>query len=1151
MGVFTEKNPNATENYVDDAITSVSGVLQSNINDMPDTFLELKDTPSSYSDSKYLQSTLSGTFWANVLGIPGPKGDDGGEWMSGAGPPPTTTGILNNFYLDTDTGDIYRKTSTTISGVQYSVMVERESDYTYTFADAVRLVKSGQELIIDNEDEASYSTGFWFTFSTGNAWDGTCKYSTTSYGAKTYWNITIPEDGEYDVYAWWPIYANSARTAPFTITHISGTNVVRKDQHLGTPQWNYLATHSFDGEPVWVWQMNIKGEDGVTTFSGLSDTPNVYEDGKFLQSTALGTVWATISGVDGNFVTLDTDQTISGTKTFDGYHDLEFISENSYRSRLKFIKTDDTLLAEMYYINWGIVGSKGTYIKDYSGEFHIDSNAGAGEIFLNGDVTFPTGQVLGFGKNGSFGPLFKIFYQSSNKSVHFDPAIAGFIGSEPDIIIFNETGLDTDIRMEGDTDSNLFYLDAGNDTVTIGGNLSTGKFNVNGTTFLNDKLIFKQIDGNEYINSETDGYLDLNATDGINLKSYTTVSGDLVPATDLMYNLGLPSARWKTLYVGNLGGSTTVSGDFLPALDDTYDLGSAAYHWKYLHVEIIYGNPNDNLQLITSNNRQIRLDSDRDIINMLGDHSGVNFWQIESDIDGVQVRIYSDGQSIFGAENPYESEQFRFMGDMRLEGDLTVSGTLINMDDTAVSINNREWFQIRNSNGDKRFEIGTINNGNPEIRLTDAGATNTRIGFPASDPTYFAFINDYSEFWLGISGDQTLYFNYYSGDAEYHGTTINRQKVDYFVGTGINGFTINGDLNITGDVDLGGDTFFNDNTISGTGDIYAGNLYGNGSNITGLTLDDAYSNDSVERTVLVDNGSVSWDLTGANNFIVDMQGTGYFEIQDASAPIFRIDSNGFISSISLYVYSPALRYIQMDHDDTNGFILTSFGGLQLNPAGANVEVLKNLTVSGTSTFADTIDANSNEIINIDYVSFDDLSADPSTPTDGDVWYRDDNNFKAETNSLTHEIQLVQIIQCYSTVVQDLNQATPQAVQWNNEDFKDSFFIHSNVTNNSRITVNSDCLCEVSYNISLDNASISRNTVRVRIRVNGATYISRGTTTSYSRNTTDDKQSNQVNLFWSFNSGDYFEILGDQQGTAGVGNTIANESHVYVKLLRYT
>lgn len=814
MGIFIEIDPNATETYVDNAITSVSGVLQDGIDSMPDTFLELEDTPNSYENAQYLQSTTSGTFWSFISGIPGPKGDDGGEWMSGPGLPATTTGTIGNFYLDTDTGDVYKKVSVTVSGIQYNVMVEREADYSYTFADAIRLVKTGQELIVDNEDEESYSTGSWFNFSNGNAWDGTCKYATTSYGAKTYWNIIVPENGEYDIYAWWPIYANSARNAPFTITHMTGTNTVRKDQHVGSPQWNYLATHSFDGEPVWEWQMNIHGVDRPTTFSGLTDTPNIYEVGKFLKATASGIMWTALSDHLENYVTTNTDQTISGTKTFDEGKDIRLVSEIGYRSQVNFIRTNESLAGEIYYDPSSTPGVTGLYVSTAVGDIHLNANSGSGKVYINGDV--------------------------------------------------------------------------------------------------------------------------------------------------------------------------------LPVLDDIFDLGSSTYNWKYLHVETIRGNPNDNLYISTSNNRQIRLYSDRDIINMLGDHSGATFWHIENDVDGVQVRIYSDGVSVFGAENPYGSEQFRFIGDMRIEGDLT---------------------------------------------------------------------------------------------------------------------------------------------LAGTGNLYAENLYGDGSNITGFTLDDAYNNDSGERTIVVDSGSVSWDLIGSNAFIVDVQGTGYFEVQNVSVPVFRIDASGFTSMVAFRVYSPLLQYIEMDHNNTYGYITTSVGDIKLNP-GNNVDILSNVLVSGTLTL-------------------DKLSSDPVTLVEGEIWYRNNNNFKVETNNLTHEIQLVQIIQCYNTTVQNLNQTTPQAIQWNNEDFKDALFTHSNVTNNSRIQINYDGVYEINYNVSMDNTTNSRATVRTRARINGTTYINIGTAMSYSRNTTDDKQSNTSGPFvLQLTNGDYIEIMGDRQGSSGTVNTISNESHIYIKLLRY-
>ena len=49
-----------------------------------------------------------------------------------------------------------------------------------------------------------------------------------------------------------------------------------------------------------------------------------------------------------------------------------------------------------------------------------------------------------------------------------------------DEITFNEAGADLDIRMEGDADQNLFFLNAGTDKVGIGLNSPSSKLQVDG-----------------------------------------------------------------------------------------------------------------------------------------------------------------------------------------------------------------------------------------------------------------------------------------------------------------------------------------------------------------------------------------------------------------------------------------------------------------------------------------------------------------------------------------------------------------------------------------------------------------------------------------------------------------------------------------------
>jgi hypothetical protein len=51
--------------------------------------------------------------------------------------------------------------------------------------------------------------------------------------------------------------------------------------------------------------------------------------------------------------------------------------------------------------------------------------------------------------------------------------------------VFNDAGADVDQRMEGDTDANLFYLDASTDRIGIGTDTPTAKLQVNGSFAIN------------------------------------------------------------------------------------------------------------------------------------------------------------------------------------------------------------------------------------------------------------------------------------------------------------------------------------------------------------------------------------------------------------------------------------------------------------------------------------------------------------------------------------------------------------------------------------------------------------------------------------------------------------------------------------------
>lgn len=65
---ITESEFTTYSGVVQTQITTLSGVMQTQISSEPDTFIELSDTPSSYSNGLFAKSTDSGVVWATVSG---------------------------------------------------------------------------------------------------------------------------------------------------------------------------------------------------------------------------------------------------------------------------------------------------------------------------------------------------------------------------------------------------------------------------------------------------------------------------------------------------------------------------------------------------------------------------------------------------------------------------------------------------------------------------------------------------------------------------------------------------------------------------------------------------------------------------------------------------------------------------------------------------------------------------------------------------------------------------------------------------------------------------------------------------------------------------------------------------------------------------
>ena len=143
-----------------------------------------------------------------------------------------------------------------------------------------------------------------------------------------------------------------------------------------------------------------------------------------------------------------------------------------------------------------------------------------------------------------------------------------------------------------------------------------------------------------------------------------------------------------------------------------------------------------------------------------------------------------------------------------------------------------------------------------------------------------------------------------------------------------------------------------------------------------------------------------------------------------------------------------------------------------------------------------------------------------------------------------------VIQCWSTSGASVNVIIPEAVRWDREDFKDPDFSHSTIFNTSRIYVDENGWFEVNYSIAANSPTGTRFSLKTSIRVNGATILDRGISYSYSRNTTNDKQSNSPGtVMIQLNSGDYIEIMYEREGDNTTARLIPTESHLMLKFVR--
>ncbi|MBD3328235.1 hypothetical protein GF340_02930 [Candidatus Peregrinibacteria bacterium] len=117
---------------------------------------------------------------------------------------------------------------------------------------------------------------------------------------------------------------------------------------------------------------------------------------------------------------------------------------------------------------------------------------------------------------------------------------------------------------------------------------------------------------------------------------------------------------------------------------------------------------------------------------------------------------------------------------------------------------------------------------------------------------------------------------------------------------------------------------------------------------------------------------------------------------------------------------------------------------------------------------------------------------------------------------------------------NINTNNPTPIPWDSESFpEDTVFSHSNSTDNTRVYVNDSGRYKISYQVNYEDTNNQRKNVICAVRLNGTTFPPvNAASYGYARNTGDPWASSNASAYFDLNSGDYYEIVCQREGSAG-------------------